>query len=300
MRVIVGVDAGGSSTTVAVSAIDTPGDVLNRAEGGPAAVRPSQVDQSAKVITEAVAAALAGVPNAEPAMVVVGAAGAGRENERVELTDRLARALPCPVVVRTDAEIAHQAAFHGGPGVILIVGTGAMGLARDANDAWHRVGGYGQAFADEIGGYNLGRGVLAAIGQAHDGRGPKTHLSEAAFASVAVNSFEQLVSWAAQASPGEIASLARIAIESASEGEEVATIIVGEAVGHLAAYVQRVVEMAQLHQPEVALHGGLVQSGSVLRDAVARAVAEFLPDAHVLPDRVDPAVGALEIARALL
>ena len=299
MRVIVGVDAGGSSTSAAVSATNAP-EVLNRAEGGPAAVSPSQVDQSASVISKTVANALAGVPNADLAMVVVGAAGAGREAERVAVTDRLARELHCPVVVRTDTEIAHQAAFHGGPGVILSVGTGAMGLAKDGDGAWHRVGGYGHAFADEIGGYNLGRGVLAAVGQAHDGRGPKTRLSEAALASIGVTSFEQMISWAAQARPAEIASLARIAIESAREGDEVATMIVGAAVGHLVAYVQRVVETAELERPAVALHGGLMHSGSILRNAVAQAVTEHLPDARILTERVDPAVGALEIAKALL
>lgn len=299
MRVLVGVDAGGSSTTAAVSAIDTIA-VLHRVERGPGAIRPLAVDQAANVIADTVAGALTGVPDAVPAIVVVGAAGAGREDARVELTQILSQTLPCPVVVRTDAEVAHHAAFHGNAGAILIVGTGAISLARDMNGTFYRVGGYGHVFADEIGGYNLGRGVLAAIGQAHDGRGPSTRLDDAVFAVVGVDGFDQLVSWANQAEPAEIASLARIAIELGSDGDKVATLIVGEAVGHLAAYVRRVVELAQLDRPEVALHGGLMQSGSVLRNAVAGTITEHLPGARVRPDRVDPTVGALEIARDLL
>ena len=299
MRVLVGVDAGGSSTTVAVSAIDALA-VLHRVEGRPGAMRASTVGQAAKVIADTVAEALTRVPDAAPAILVVGVAGAGREGDRVELTQLLSKTLPCPVVVRTDAEIAHHAAFHGDAGVILIVGTGAISLARDTNGTFHRVGGYGHVFADEIGGYNLGRGVLAAIGQAHDGRGPSTRLGDDVLALVGVDGFDQLVSWANQAEPAEIASLARVAIELVSDGDEVATIIVGEAVGHLSAYVQRVVEMARLNRPEVALHGGLMQSGSALRTAVAHTIAEHVPDARVRPDHVDPAVGALEIARDLL
>ncbi len=299
MKVLVGVDAGGSSTTAAVSAIDTIA-VLHRVEGGPGAIRPSTVDQAANVIADTVADALTGVPDAVPAIVVVGAAGTGREDERVELIQLLSQTLPCRVVVRTDAEVAHHAAFHGDAGAILIVGTGAIGLARDANGIFYRVGGYGHVFADEIGGYNLGRGVLAAIGQAYDGRGPRTRLGDAVFAVVGVDGFDQLVSWANQAEPAEIASLARVAIELGSDGDEVAILIVVEAVGHLAAYVQRVVEMAQLDRPEVALHGGLMQSGSVLRNAVAGAIGEHVPGARVRPDRVDPALGALEIAQDLL
>jgi len=299
MRVLVGVDAGGSSTTAAVSTMDTIA-VLGRFRGGPGAMRPSTVDQAAKVIADTVAGALTGIPDAVPAIVVVGAAGAGREDDRVELTQLLSKTLPCPVVVRTDAEIAHHAAFHGDAGVILIVGTGAISLARDTNGTFHRVGGYGHVFADEIGGYNLGRGVLAAIGQAHDGRGPSTRLGDAVLAVVGVDGFDRLVSWANQAEPAEIASLARFAIELGSDGDEVATLIVGEAVGHLTAYVQRVVEMARLDRPEIALHGGLMQPGSVLRSAVAHTIAEHVPGARVRSDRVDPAVGALEIARDLL
>ena len=296
MKVVVGVDAGGSSTVAAVSLAST-GEILARHAAGPGAVLSAEVDRAAARIVEAVTAVLREAEGAAPDVVVVGAAGVGRHAHRDALRDTLRGSLPCPVHVLTDAEIAHRAAFHGAPGVLLIVGTGAIAFALDPDGEIHRVGGYGAIFADEIGGYNLGRGALAAIGQAHDGRGAPTALSGAVLRLAGVTTFDELVSWANVADREAIASIATVVQDLAASGDEVAGVVITEATGHLVAYVHRVAELASLDQPDIALSGGLVQSGSPLRVSVSAAITEHIPGARVLPDAVEPLLGALEIAQ---
>src|SRR5277367_2159029 len=48
-----------------------------------------------------------------------------------------------------DQEIAFDGAFHGGPGILIIAGTGSNVLARAADGAMYNVGGWGPAIGDE-------------------------------------------------------------------------------------------------------------------------------------------------------
>src|SRR3989442_7951646 len=95
---LLGVDTGGTHTTVVVAREDLR--LLARAEGPGAAMRPEGAERSAVVIAETVrrAAALAGV-DLPAARLVVGAAGAGRAPERrglqaAPLPPRVARPAP--------------------------------------------------------------------------------------------------------------------------------------------------------------------------------------------------------------
>ncbi len=298
MKVVAGVDAGGSTTVVSISPASTA-EVLASHVGGPAPLRPSSIQQAATTIAATVDHAMDGLTGATLERMVVGAAGAGREETRNALEVALHEAVGCPVRVHTDAEIAHWAAFHGEVGTLLVVGTGAIALARDAIGGWHRVGGYGPAFADEIGGFNIGRSALAAVGQAQDGRGPMTLLTDHVMRLAGVESFEQLVAWASDAGYDDIASLAAVVTHAASEGDSAAGAILGAATGHLVAYADRAIELSGGSSAPIALAGGLMEEGSPLRDAVIAALRIHLPDATVLTDMIEPVRGALELAGSI-
>jgi N-acetylglucosamine kinase-like BadF-type ATPase len=299
MSVIVGVDAGGSSTTVAVGD-HTASKILTRHVGPAAVVRPSTVHLAAETIVDCVHTALTTLGSAEPTIAVVGAAGAGRADQAAALREALSGILTFPVHGCPDWEIAYRAAFDDGLGVLLIAGTGAIAVARDSSGTYHRIGGYGPAFADEIGGYNMGRGALAAIAQSHDGRGAPTGLRDAVFALLEVEDFDDLVRWSQDADYGSIASLAAVVLDQAAGGDEVARLVVDAATAHLAAYVARAAELAGLEPATVALSGGLVHAASPLRPALSAAITHYVPGSRVVPDAVDPVTGALKIGLGYL
>ena len=79
MPILIGADVGGSKTAVGVS---EGADVLVRADGPGAAVRPGRALASAGMIAEVVRRALAGIGRLSGDVLLVGAAGAGRDPER--------------------------------------------------------------------------------------------------------------------------------------------------------------------------------------------------------------------------
>ncbi|HEX6668526.1 MAG TPA: hypothetical protein VF061_03145, partial [Gemmatimonadales bacterium] len=122
MTVLIGADVGGSKTAVGVS---EGANVLARADGPGAAVRPSRALASAGMIAEVVRRALANLGRLSGDVLLVGAAGAGRDPERSELAKALrAENLAARVEVTTDIELALAGAFESGPGIVVSAGTG--------------------------------------------------------------------------------------------------------------------------------------------------------------------------------
>ncbi len=64
------------------------------------------------------------------------------------------------VRVISDVELAHEAAFGGGPGVLVIAGTGSIAYGRSARGKSARAGGLGAYLGDEGSGFWLGREAL--------------------------------------------------------------------------------------------------------------------------------------------
>lgn len=114
--------------------------------------------------------------------VIVGAAGAlAAPDAAWALGDALLKSLGAQRVgITSDAVIAHAGALGGKPGAVLIVGTGVVALAIDANGALRTADGWGPWLGDEGGGAWIGAAGLRAALRAHDGRGPSTTLLDAA------------------------------------------------------------------------------------------------------------------------
>lgn len=293
---IAGVDAGGTHTTVVVA--DAAGSPMARVTGGPGAVAPGTVDQAAQVIRETLAEALAELTG-RPAALVVGAAGVGRDREREALACALAGAAD-RIEVTTDAAIALEGAFGEEPGILIIAGTGSIGVARDPGGRTRRSGGLGWQLGDEGSGYALGRAALSAVGKAADGRGPRTALSEHVRRAVGAETLDDLVRWAAGASREEVAGLAELVCQAAAGGDTVAGTLVADAADELG----RLAEALRAGFPPgqavpVALAGRVLAAGSPLRLALRQRLAA-LGGLTAEEREVDPAAGAVALARRLM
>jgi glucosamine kinase len=223
---------------------------------------------------------------------VVGAAGAGRESERTELERALSEErIAWQVMVVTDAELARAAAFEGGPGVLLIAGTGSIAIGADEQGRVTRVGGLGWRLGDQGSAHWLGARALEAIGAMNDRIGPVTHLAERIPAAVGVAGIAGLVRWSTTATVAQVAALGPIVVETAKLGDPVADGIVDEAIRLLG----RLALAAGAGPLPVALSGGLLAPGRPLRDRLIRElVAEH--GVTVLQSAVDPCRGGAVIA----
>mgnify|MGYP001385385179 CR=1 FL=1 len=186
MDLFLGVDAGGTKTRAVLA--DATGAVLGAGEAGPGNFQAIGATAAGEAIGTAVRGALASASagkgdaaNAVAAPAVRGAffglAGVRTETERETMRAEIAKlGLGGAVGIGSDIEVAHAGALAGGPGVVVIAGTGSAAWGKNAaGDTW-RAGGWGWLADDKGGGYWLAVQALAAACEGEDGRGPATSL----------------------------------------------------------------------------------------------------------------------------
>lgn len=288
--IILGADVGGTSARVVLY----HGDVeRGRAEGPGGPMRAGDGAKLAERLADLARPLLLRDGSVRADAFVIGASGAGREAEQRELHDAMERQrLAWRVHVTSDAELARAAAFAGGPGVLLIAGTGSIALARDEGGAERRVGGLGWRMGDQGSACWLGTRALEAVGQMHDGLGPVTHLAEALCAAAHVSGIAGLVRWSVRATPAEVAALGPAVLGCAETGDLVAVELRESAVQALV----RLAVAAGAGRLPVALSGGLLAPERGLRERVAVAL-EGRHGATVSRKPIDPVRGALVLGR---
>jgi glucosamine kinase len=233
-------------------------------------------------------------------VLYAGLAGVGREEDRRAAQSELeSRDVADEIVVDTDAAIALHDAFGDGAGIILIAGTGSIAYARGVNGKFARSGGWGPAFGDEGGGSWIGRRALSIVASAADGREPETALTGAILTAAEVNTVEDLIPWAAAATPGALAELAPAVFTTAASGDVRADALVGLAVEELMLHVRslavRVFGDERADIP-LAFAGGLLGKGSMLRTRVEQRIKSAVPGAQINRVEVQPVRGAIRAA----
>ena len=292
--VLIGVDGGGTHTSVAVS---RGGAVVGRADGPGSAVRPGRSLVSATTIADTVRRALSAAGELTGDVLVAGVAGAGREAEARELQQALrGEGIARKVVVTTDIAIAREGALRGGAGIVLSAGTGSIAVGRDAAGTEYRAGGYGWQMGDEGSGYAIGRAALGAVSRAVDCRGAETGLSARLAAATRTDDFDAMVRWTAAAGPAEVASLAPHVLAEAAAGDGVASAIVHYAAEELAQLAVSIRKRMEGEAVPVALSGGLLNDAT-FRAAVQERLAR--QGITVAAGAVDAVSGALGMAAAL-
>ncbi len=303
-HLVVGVDGGGSKTHVIVA--DGRGKEIATLTGAPSAIRPGDALHSAEVIGALVRDALAVADRGDerPRMLTVGVAGAGRENERKSLLRALSgEGIADEVQVITDAEIAMEDAFGDGPGILLISGTGSVAFGRGPTGIFVRCGGWGPMCGDEGSGAWIGRRALSVITASHDGREPETRLVGAVLTALQLDEVDDLVAWAASATPKDLAALGAPVMTLAAERDlranSICTLAAEELVLHVRTLARQLFVDERAALP-VALAGGMLHRGSFLRRLVEHRLKTAVPGSHLHGEEVIAARGAVKLARKAL
>jgi len=301
---VVGIDGGGTRTRIVLA--DAHGTVLAKAEGPGTALRPGEESVAADIIKSLIAEVLVSAERGEtrPAVCVVGVAGAGQERAAQALWAALAsRRLADDVSVQADATIAMDDAFGESAGVLLIAGTGSVAYSRAPDGRLERCGGWGPNIGDEGSGAWLGRRALSVVTASHDGREPETALTGALLTALELESLEALIPWAAESSPATLAAIAPVVCQVASTGDLRANALVSLCVEELVLHVRTLARrcfMDERAAVPVALAGGLLSKGSLVRKRLEQRLTSAVPGATVRSEEVDAARGAVRRARRLL
>jgi N-acetylglucosamine kinase-like BadF-type ATPase len=300
-RLVVGVDAGGTSTRCVITTLD--GTPVGRGHGGGANQHSSTGDPAESLAT-ALKEALYGVDPGEVAGGVLGIAGAGGAGlaraRQLADTAWLASGLTGSPTVVSDIVVAFASGTTAPSGIVLIAGTGAVAAAIEDGAVSARCDGYGWLLGDEGSAVWLGReGVRAALA-AGDGRGEPTGLAEAIPRALLGRKRPRDPADIAQAvvrtiyggAPADLGRLAPVVCGQSAAGDAVARNLTDMAAERLLAAVGAV-------RPHPGWTGPIVLAGSVLSsgpvaDAVRAGLAREHGDLPLAAE--DGALGAATLA----
>jgi N-acetylglucosamine kinase-like BadF-type ATPase len=216
---------------------------------------------------------------AEVADVGVGAAGADSDRDAALATARRLREdsrfvrPDVTVAVASDVLAAHLGAFSGGPGTVLIAGTGAVAYRLGPDGVAARADGYGPWLGDEGSGRWLGQAGLQAALRSGDGRGPATALEEDAKAlgDGDLAALPRRIA-AGPDAPRRLAAFAPAVLRRAREGDGIARELVADAAARLAATAAAVADPGSA----VSVLGGLADDPDLLRTLLSELVRRDL------------------------
>lgn len=303
LDVVVGFDAGGTSTQCALMTLD--GEVVAKGNAGPGNYQIVRAEGVRRVLDESYAMARASLAqDVQVHAAFLGIAGLTTDVEEQMLLE-LCHSLGITSKWRVMGDMvpALAAGTRGEPGIVVIGGTGSICWGFDATGNTARAGGWGYLFSDEGSGFYIGQRALAAAFRAFDGRGPATSLKRRLLAAFDCSDMPEVVTrvYGLDQPRTAIAALAPVVLEAAADGDEVAGEILADAADELVAAILAVYR--RLHfgsEVTVVASGGLFRRTDELYQRLRRALGPLLPQATCVLPEVEPVVGACYLARRVL
>ena len=308
MPYFLAIDAGGTKTQLLLA--DEQRELARILTGSIKRMRVGE-DEARRNLTEALKALSreSGLGLQSIAATCVGTSGVSVPLVADFIRQVLAEQLGGEVQLCGDEEIALDAAFHGGRGVVVIAGTGSHVVGRTANGRMARAGGRGPAISDEGSGYWIGQQAVRGAFHAIDARTP-TALMENIQRHWQLGSLDDLVAYA-NAAP-DFASLTPVVVASAEAGDPVALEVLrrgGEELALLCLHVlkhMRELDAEQPHEstgfvlPEICFTGSVLHQVTLVRKSMFESLVRAHAGIAIRPTAIDPVVGALWRARKMV
>jgi glucosamine kinase len=301
-----GIDGGGSKTTCVVG---TELSLLAQAVAGPSNITRVGEVRARESLHQAIREACANA-KIEPRQIeraCIGVAGAGRAEVASVVRKILTELIAGEIEVVGDMEIALDAAFGTGPGVIVIAGTGSIAYGRNAQGASARAGGWGFAISDEGSAHWIGRSAVASVMRALDQEkemqaGTESVLLfrelKAVWRLRSLNEFVQT----ANSNP-DFAALFPVIVAAADGGDSLGQRVLEQASAELSRLAGIVIRRLFTGQDAsslavwLSMAGGVFQHSNRVRECFCAEVRKMYPQASLNPQVVEPVAGALQMAR---
>lgn len=245
---------------------------------------------------------LSGISPAGVARICVGASGASVPLVAEFIRRELAACSPAELLLLGDEEVALEAAFEGGPGVLALAGTGSNAVGRTVSGRLFSAGGWGSVLADEGSGHWIGLHALRCALRARD-EGRPTSLLDAIRQAWGLDALRDVVQCGNASPPPGFAELTPVVLRTAEAGDAVAAEVLALAGHELARLVDLVLTGMRRYEgegftvPPIALAGSILQNIAPVRDSMIGSLERAWPAIQVSLRPVDPVLGALWRAR---
>lgn len=201
-----------------------------------------------------------------------------------------------------DVEIALDGAFFGGPGVLVMAGTGSNVAGRSSTGRLTTAGGYGPALGDQGSGARIGQQALRDIFIAIDEE-RETTLLPAILKLWDLPGIDELVGYANRIPSPDLTKLAPVVLSCAEAGDAVAQQVLRREAEELAHLVRIVIDRLRKDDPrpdwipDLAFTGSILEHVAPVREGIVEVLRRNFPTLQVIPGMVDPLLGALWRAR---
>lgn len=300
MNVVLGIDGGGTRTRASVVAGE---QVLARVEGGSIKRLRVGVEVADKNLRELLKEVYAQAGIRQVKAASVGMASSTMPGVAEWIQSVLAEFGAEKSEVVGDEVIALDAAFHGGPGILQIAGTGSNTIGRAADGSRECAGGWSSRLGDEGSGYWIGVNAVRRGLRAYDREQPSDVLKKVGeiWGTKDINELINL----GDSTPGpDFAALAPAIYQLAQAGDPVAVEVLHQAADDLVEFVLLVRrKLRSKHgiagEVPVAWTGGVIEKMTEVREAFFAGLRAAAPE---MPVAQQPAIsldGALWRARRL-
>jgi glucosamine kinase len=312
MAFYLAIDAGGTKTRCLLA--DDTRVLAHGSTGTVKLMRVSEQEATARLqgmLGEVLAAG--GVSRGEVTRTCFGLAGVSSTAVQEWARQGVATMVGGELILCGDEEIALDAAFHGGPGILVIAGTGSNAIGRAPDGSLHGAGGWGPVLGDEGSGYWIGLESIRAALRAQDRLGvggASTCLLREIERHWELSSVAELVALANQRPGPDFAALAPVVARCAEGGDSLAAGVLergGEELAELVAFVFHKMiggpwpdsdaSRSDLTEVGVAFTGSVLSRIAAVRAAMVARLGISVPCAAIQDSAVDPLEGALWRAR---
>lgn len=299
MAFYLGVDAGGTKTQYVLG---DERQVLGRVQGGTIKRMRADSATTARNLDEALGelASLTGVPLQSVKRTCIGAAGITVPLVTDWLREAFAQRVGGSLILVGDVEIALDSAFFGGPGVLVLAGTGSNVAGRSTTGRLTTAGGWGPVLADQGSGHRIGVQALRETFLALDEE-RSTALLPAILKLWDLAGVEALIAYANKIPAPDFSRLAPIVADCAERGDAVAQIVLQREARDLAHLARLIIERLRRDSldwvPEVAFTGSILERVGPVREGIIEFLKNDLPSVKTIPGVADPVLGALWRAR---
>jgi N-acetylglucosamine kinase-like BadF-type ATPase len=307
MNYILGVDGGGSKTTVQIA--DTSGKVISQAVSGSSSYKSVGINRAIGNLNTAVFDAVKKLKVTRDIYFIsscFGFAGndAGEDSKtyrKIVFNDKLNSYLnPKGTIICNDTRIGLESGSESKNKIIIIAGAGSncFGINEDGKQAG--ASGWDFILADEGSGYSVGLKALKAIVKAYDGRGEKTLLSKTILEELNLNEIPDLIKWAYGGlfPKDKISALAETVSNTAKMGDKVSIDILAEEAEEAVISVTTVANKLGFKDKDfdLVLVGGLFKCEEYFKNILINRLRENFPKIKSMPLVGNPAGGAVKMA----
>jgi N-acetylglucosamine kinase-like BadF-type ATPase len=298
MAFYLGIDGGGTSTRCVVG---DENRVLGTATTGSAKIARVGAEHAREALQSAIrhACSAAQINPEKISQACIGIAGASSTEVTESARAWAAEIIRGQIEVVGDMLVAHEAAFGGGPGVIVIAGTGSICFGRNEKGLTTRAGGGGPGASDEGSGHWIGYRAVKEAARLQQG----SRLTSMIMQSWQLRAGSDIEDRMKANPTPDFAALFPALATMAVEGDESVMQIFRDAGAELAKLAGRVTWQLwpQPQRVPVAFSGGVFENSAIVRDTFVTQLRADLQargyEIAVSFGLAEPVVGALSLAR---